>query len=147
MTMKRSLVWIAGCLIATGVLAPSAMGESHNLSGKIHGDSDAKVSMEIVMGKGKPREARKLKFTNFDYTCDDGTSGKRTFVTKSVETRERGGQEGFALDVVSHDAEWNITGNVADDGLKVRGAVYFSFAGPADQFCTSKPGGSIYSAK
>jgi hypothetical protein len=40
-----------------------------------------------------------------------------------------------------------VTGNVADTGEKVRGAIYVSFYNEAESFCTSKPGGSIYSAK
>jgi hypothetical protein len=150
MTVKRTLGVAAALLVATAVIAGPASAESHQLSGRIHGDSDAIASMKIVMGKGKPREARNLKLAGLDYACNDGTAGERTFVTKSIDTRGqdgRDGREGFILDVVAHDANWKISGLVADDGKKVRGMVYYSFQNEAGSFCTSKPGASIFGAK
>lgn len=150
MIRSRSLLVTAGVLIATAVAATPAAAESHRLEGKIKGDADGAVAMKIVMGAGKPREARRLRFADLDYSCESGASGERTFTAKNVETREQDGKdghEGFALDVFAGGVEWTLSGLVDDSGERVRGLVFLSFTDDVDGFCSSKPGGSRYSAR
>lgn len=146
-TVKTRIV--IGSLLASLVLAPSALASTRHLEGSFEGDADAAVSMTIVVRHGEPRKAKDITVTNLDYRCDGtGETGGRsaTFDDVPVFESARGGFE-FEAEVSDGDAYFVIGGLMRRSVHRVTGGVAYYFDGPSGICESSAAGVGLYRAR
>ena len=142
--MARKLVPPAAIalLLVLTLAAPAVSGKGknakvHELSGKIAGDANAKVSLEVVVRNREPRKVRNLVYKNIDTFCDqDAEVG---FETPVGDRSGKGGKNLGPRVEFDNSFRWvsnpdnpsrtiNIVGKVKRRGKKVTGLleVYFN---------------------
>ena len=136
-TIKRLIPTCA--LVGALVLSATAGGKTHKLSGTVGGDTNAKVSMKVVVKKGKAKRVKAFAWEGLDGYCD-GTfvgeqAGTASLSTKAFPSPFRVfgpfDQAGSAADVV------DISGTVKASGKKVvKGLIAVHFNGG---FCSAPP--------
>ncbi|MGH2962977.1 MAG: hypothetical protein ACRDL3_12410 [Solirubrobacterales bacterium] len=126
-------------LVGALAVAPAAVAKTHNLSGPVEGDANARISMKVVVKKGQPKKVKAFAWQGLDGFCDDSFVGEQTGTT-SLKTKPFPSPFrifGSYDQAASPGDTVDISGTVKRKGKKiVRGLIAVSFDGG---FCTAPP--------
>jgi hypothetical protein len=113
-----------------------AGGATHKLDGKVNGDSNGTVSLQVVVRDGKPKKVKKLEYENLDTFCDqDDAVGFETPV--GDRSGKAGRNVGPSIEA-NRSFRWvsypddpprqvNVVGKVKRRGTKVEGKIEVFF--------------------
>jgi hypothetical protein len=102
---------LALAAILSLALSATAFAAAKDLTGKVKGDSNSKVTVTVFKDKkGKPLNVVSIKFSNLDYQCDGGAG---VFAGEKSGTLKRGG------------GRYNLNKGTGSDGKKT----YFTGGG------------------
>ena len=139
MKVKIVLAMTTAALVVAGV----AVAETNKLKGDVKNDSNAKVSMKVVVKNGVPVKAKDVKVTNLNYKCiNSGDTGERSFEFAKVPITpaiEPGSYDLRASEVKGGDT-YEISGTTKN-GTKVKGSPSVRVA--ADETCASQLAGDF----
>ena len=129
------------------VTAAGAMAATTKLTGKVKGDKKARVSLKVVVSKKDgvtgPTRVKGLKFSKLKYTCEDGTTGRKTVKFGSTVVGLVGFPKPFYLFNINKTVkgvQLDGSGKLNKSGTRVKGSFGFVFTqkradGSGDQTC------------
>jgi hypothetical protein len=131
------LVAVAG-LVALVFAAPAA-AKTTTLTGKVGGDEDGTVTMQVVIKHRVPVRLKNVRVANLDYACPTGEAGEISARVGSFSLHP-GQPVGYYRFNGARPHAWgdfNMSGYVDELGEKAGGNLYYNVDLPARVNCST----------